>query len=306
VKATEAVKAAESDFQAWMGSVQARMEVALARLLPQAHAAPVRLHEAMRYAALEGGKRVRPLLAFAAGEVSAADPQRLEVAGAAVEMIHAYSLVHDDLPCMDDDVLRRGKPTVHVEYDEATAMLVGDALQALAFQILSDNKLAEDAQRQLEMVRMLAAAAGSRGMAGGQQIDLEATGKALSLPELEFMHIHKTGALIRAAVLLGFSCGEASDEAEKHRLDKYAKAVGLAFQVVDDVLDYDASTITLGKTAGKDSKQGKPTYVSLMGLAEARALAQELRAEAHAALEGLGARARRLGELADFIVLRKF
>jgi farnesyl diphosphate synthase len=289
-----------------MGDVQARMEAALARLLPPAHVAPSRLHEAMRYATLEGGKRVRPLLAFAAGEVSGAPAGRLEIAAAAVEMIHAYSLVHDDLPCMDDDVLRRGKPTVHVEYDEATALLVGDALQSLAFQTLSDNKLADDPQRQLEMVRMLGAAAGSRGMAGGQQIDLEATGKALSLPELEFMHIHKTGALIRAAVLLGFSCGEAPGEEDKQRLDKYAKAVGLAFQVVDDVLDYDASTATLGKTAGKDSKQGKPTYVSLIGLPQARELAQGLRAEAHAALEGLGGRGRRLGALADFIVLRKF
>jgi farnesyl diphosphate synthase len=300
------MRAADGDFQAWMGGVQGRMESALARLLPAAHAAPARLHEAMRYATLEGGKRVRPLLAFAAGEVSSADPQRLEIVAAAVEMIHAYSLVHDDLPCMDDDVLRRGKPTVHVEYDEATAMLAGDALQALAFQLLAENQLADDARRQLEMMRLLGVAAGSRGMAGGQQIDLESTGKPISLPELEFMHIHKTGSLIRASVLLGFSCGEALVEAEKQKLDKYAKAVGLAFQVVDDVLDYDASTATLGKTAGKDSKHGKSTYVSLLGLPQARELAQELRGEAHAALEGLGGRGRRLAELADFIVLRKF
>jgi farnesyl diphosphate synthase len=300
------MRAAEGDFQAWMGGVQGRMEAALARLLPPQHLHPVRLHEAMRYATLEGGKRVRPLLAFAAGEVSSADPQRLEIVGAAVEMIHAYSLVHDDLPCMDDDVLRRGKPTVHVEYDEATAMLAGDALQALAFQLLAENRLADDAPRQLEMLRLLAAAAGSRGMAGGQQIDLEATGKPISLPELEFMHIHKTGSLIRASVLLGFSCGEALAEAEQQQLDKYAKAVGLAFQVVDDVLDQDASSATLGKTAGKDSRQGKSTYVSLLGLSQARELAQELRGEAHAALQGLGRRGRRLAELADFIVLRKF
>src|SRR5687768_15785299 len=283
-----------------MGNVQARMETALARLLPPAHVAPTRLHEAMRYATLEGGKRVRPLLAFAAGEVSGAAAERLEVAGAAVEMIHAYSLVHDDLPCMDDDVLRRGKPTVHVEYDEATAMLVGDALQALAFQIMSENTIADEPARQVEMLKILAAAAGSRGMAGGQQIDLEATGSALSLPELEFMHIHKTGALIRAAVLLGFSCGDSPAEADRQKLDKYAKAIGLAFQVVDDVLDTDANTATLGKTAGKDAKQGKPTYVSLMGLPQARQLAQDLRADAHAALEGLGERGRRLAELADF------
>ena len=289
-----------------MGGIQARMEAAIARLLPAAHVAPARLHEAMRYATLEGGKRVRPLLTFAAGELVAARPERLEIAAAAVEMIHAYSLVHDDLPCMDDDVLRRGKPTLHVEYDEATALLVGDALQALAFQLIAEQRLADDAQTQLEMIRTLAAAAGSRGMAGGQQIDLESTGKPLCVPELEFMHIHKTGALIRAAVMLGASCGKELSEEKKGGLDKYGKAIGLAFQVVDDVLDCDASTATLGKTAGKDSKHGKPTYVSAMGLAPARALAQDLRREAQAALEGFGAGARRLRELADFIVLRKF
>jgi len=288
-----------------MGGVQARMETVLARLLPAPHIAPVRLHEAMRYAVLEGGKRVRPLLTFAAGELSGAAAEKLEIAAAAVEMIHAYSLVHDDLPCMDDDVLRRGKPTLHVEYDEPTALLAGDALQALAFQIICEHRLADDPRVQLDMARTLAAAAGSRGMAGGQQIDLEATGGALSLPELEFMHIHKTGALIRAAIALGAACGKLQQD-EKPRLDRYAKAIGLAFQVVDDVLDYDASTATLGKTAGKDRKQGKPTYVSTIGLSAARSLAQELRAEAHAALEGLGAGARRLAELADFIVLRKF
>ena len=289
-----------------MGEVQARMENALSRLLPPAHVAPARLHEAMRYAALGGGKRVRPLLCFAAGEVSAAAPERLEVAGAAVELVHAYSLVHDDLPCMDDDVLRRGKPTVHVEYDEATALLVGDALQTLAFQLLAEHRLADDARVQLDMVKLFAVAAGSRGMAGGQQIDLEATGKTLAAPELEFMHIHKTGALIRAAVLIGAACGKPLGEAERARLDRYAKAVGLAFQVVDDLLDYEGSTATLGKTAGKDSRQGKPTYVSALGVPGTRELAQELRGEAHAALEGLGARAARLAALADFVVLRKF
>ncbi len=299
------MKILESEFQAWMGGVQARMESVLARLLPAASLAPARLHEAMRYATLEGGKRVRPLLAFAAGEVAGAAPERLEVAAAAVELIHAYSLVHDDLPCMDDDRLRRGKPTVHVEYDEATALLVGDALQSLAFQLLAEHRLADDAHVQLGMVRTLALAAGSRGMAGGQQIDLESTGSELSLPELEFMHIHKTGALIRAAVTLGAACGSLA-EAERQKLDKYAKAIGLAFQVVDDVLDYDASTATLGKTAGKDSKQNKPTYVSAMGIARARGLAQDLRAEARDALAGLGGRAGRLHDLADFIVLRRF
>src|SRR4051812_4974321 len=289
-----------------MGDVQARMERALSRLLPGGHIAPQRLHEAMRYAVLGGGKRVRPLLAFAAGEVSSAAPERLEVAAAAVELIHAYSLVHDDLPCMDDDVLRRGKPTVHVEYDEATALLVGDALQTLAFQLLAEQRLADEPRAQLEMVKQLAVAAGSRGMAGGQQIDLDATGKTLSVPELEFMHIHKTGALIRAAVLIGAGCGKPLAEAERTNLDRYAKAVGLAFQVVDDVLDSEASTATLGKTAGKDSKHGKPTYVSALGAAKARALAEDLRADAHAALQGLGSRGARLASLADFVVLRKF
>jgi farnesyl diphosphate synthase len=299
------MKLAESDFQAWMGGVQSRMESVLARLLPQPHVRPTRLHESMRYAVLEGGKRVRPLLAFAAGEASDAQLERVEVAASAVELIHAYSLVHDDLPCMDDDVLRRGKPTVHVEYDEAAAMLVGDALQSLAFQLLSENILADDPRAQLDMVRILASAAGSRGMAGGQQLDLEATGKSLSVPELELMHIHKTGALIRAAVMLGAACGRA--DAETHAsLDRYAKAVGLAFQVIDDVLDAEASTATLGKTAGKDHKQGKPTYVSVMGLAPARELAQDLRAQALAAAAPLGEAGLRLRQLADFIVLRKF
>ncbi len=300
------MKITETDFQGWMGGVQARMEATLARLLPAANVAPARLHEAMRYATLEGGKRVRPLLAFAAGEFAGAPRERLEIVAAAVELIHAYSLVHDDLPCMDDDALRRGKPTVHLEYDEATALLVGDALQSMAFQLLAEHCLADDARAQLEMLRTLAAAAGSRGMAGGQSIDLDATGETLTLPELEFMHIHKTGALIRAAVLLGVSCGKDLLPEEKNKLDKYAKAIGLAFQVVDDVLDYDASTATLGKTAGKDSKQGKPTYVSALGIARAKALAQELRSQAHAALADFGPEARRLVELADFIVLRKF
>jgi farnesyl diphosphate synthase len=289
-----------------MGDVQARMEAALARLLPAAHAVPGRLHESMRYAVLEGGKRVRPLLCFAAGELAGAARDRLEVAGAAVEMIHAYSLVHDDMPCMDDDILRRGKPTVHVEFDQATALLAGDALQSLAFQLLSESRLADSPAVQLEMVKALAVASGSRGMAGGQAIDLASTGQPLTLPELEFMHVHKTGALIRAAVVLGARCGTPLDAAGAESLDRYAKCVGLAFQVVDDVLDCDANTATLGKTAGKDAMQGKATYVSAMGIARAKEFAEELRVQAHAALAGFGERAGRLAQLADFIVLRKF
>jgi len=206
---------------------------------------------------------------------------------------------------MDDDALRRGKPTVHVEFDEATALLVGDALQSLAFDILAAQPLADEATTQLNMVQLLAQAAGSRGMAGGQAIDLASVGKPLDLTELEFMHIHKTGALIRASVLLGAQCGAVSD-ATSAALDHYAKCIGLAFQVVDDVLDAEAPTATLGKTAGKDAANNKPTYVSLLGAARARELAQELRADAHAALAGLGAPAEPLRQLADFVVERTF
>jgi len=294
-----------TDFAAWMQGCQARMESVLADWLPAAQIAPQRLHEAMRYAVLGGGKRVRPLLAFAAGEVAGADPERVQHAAAAVELIHAYSLVHDDMPAMDDDALRRGKPTVHVEFDEATALLVGDALQSLAFDILASQPLANDAETQLKMVQLLAQASGSRGMAGGQAIDLASVGKPLDLTELEFMHIHKTGALIRASVLLGAQCGNLT-EATIAALDHYAKCIGLAFQVVDDVLDAEAPTATLGKTAGKDAAHNKPTYVSLLGAARARELALELRADAHAALDPLGAPAKRLRQLADFVVERTF
>ena len=292
------------DFPAWSRDVAGRMETVLAGLLPSPRIAPSRLHDAMRYAALGGGKRVRPMLVFGAGLVSGADAGRLEIAAAAVELIHAYSLVHDDLPCMDDDVLRRGKPTCHVEFDEATALLAGDALQSLAFQLLTENRLADDPRVQLQMVHLFAVACGSRGMAGGQAIDLDAVGKALTLPELENMHIHKTGALIRACVLLGAHCGEPLDPQSLGSLDRYAKCVGLAFQVVDDVLDEESDSATLGKTAGKDRDAGKPTYTSLLGVPEARQFAATLLAEAHEALSAFDARADRLRELADYIVKR--
>ena len=286
--------------------VLARVERALERILPAADHSPQRLHQAMRYAVLGSGKRVRPMLAFAAGELAESAPERLEAVACALELIHAYSLVHDDLPCMDDDVLRRGKPTVHVEFDEATALLVGDGLQSLAFEVLAGGSLADDPADQLGMLHALAVASGTRGMAGGQAIDLAAVGGALTLPELEFMHIQKTGALIRASVALGARCGRPLAGPESGQLDRYAKCVGLAFQVVDDVLDAEAPTATLGKTAGKDAVQGKPTYVSLLGVARAKALAEELRRDAHAALEAFGARAARLRDLADFIVTREF
>ena len=295
-----------NDFLAWSGERQRLIEARLQDILPSAEIAPARLHEAMRYAVLGGGKRVRPLLACAAGEIADAALDRVLVAGAAVEMIHAYSLVHDDLPCMDDDVLRRGKPTCHVEFDEATALLVGDALQSLAFQALTEYRLADDAAAQMEMVKILAVASGSRGMAGGQAIDLTAVGKQLSVPELEFMHIHKTGAIIRAAAQLGVRCGHGLSESDFAKIDHFAKCIGLAFQVVDDVLDAESNTATLGKTAGKDAKTDKPTYVSAIGVQRAKAFARELREDAIEALSGFGDRARRLAQLADFIVMREF
>ena len=294
-----------TDFSAWMTAHQSGFEDVLRSALPQADIAPKRLHQAMRYSVLDGGKRVRPLLAFAAGEFAGADVFRVNIAAAAVELIHAYSLVHDDMPCMDDDVLRRGKPTCHVQYDEATALLVGDSLQSLAFQLLAEHELCDEPVQQLGMIRLLAEASGSRGMAGGQAIDLESVGKQLMLPELEFMHIHKTGALIRAAVLLGAQCGKVSSD-QLALLDRFGKCVGLAFQVVDDVLDASEDTATLGKTAGKDADCGKPTYVTLLGIPAARDMAKNLHREALEALAEFGAEAGRLRELADFIVLRKF
>ncbi|MDP5241368.1 polyprenyl synthetase family protein [Uliginosibacterium sp. 31-16] len=295
----------ETNFKDWMRRQQQRVETALEQALPAASIAPERLHEAMRYTTLGGGKRVRPLLAFAAGELAGAPVATLDAAACAVECIHVYSLVHDDMPCMDDDALRRGKPTVHVQYDEATALLVGDALQTQAFDILSAPGLFAAPIRQLRAIHTLAQASGSRGMAGGQAIDLASVGKDLSRVELEVMHLHKTGALIRAAVLLGALSGEVSDEELQH-LDRYAKCIGLLFQVVDDVLDAVADTATLGKTAGKDAANNKPTYVSILGLAESKALAHELAEEATAALAGFGERALRLRELAHYIVSRQF
>jgi len=292
------------DFPAWSREVAGRMEAVLANRLPAANLAPVRLHEAMRYATLGGGKRVRPMLVLAAGELTGADAARLEIVAAAVEIIHAYSLVHDDLPCMDDDVMRRGRPTCHVQFDEAMALLAGDAMQSLAFQLLAENRLADDPAMQLQMIQVFASACGSRGMAGGQAIDLDAVGRSLTLPELENMHIHKTGALIRACVHLGARCGRSLEKPLFDHLDRHAKCIGLAFQVVDDILDEEGSSATLGKTAGKDREAGKPTYTSLLGVAGAKRLAGELLAEALQSLAVFDARADRLRELADYIVHR--
>jgi farnesyl diphosphate synthase len=287
------------EFAVWTAERQQRIEHVLERAL-ELPRAPAKLAEAMRYAVLGGGKRMRALLAYAAGEVSDADPAVVDAPAAAVEMIHAYSLVHDDLPCMDDDVLRRGKPTCHVAYGEATALLAGDALQAQAFVALQSARLPDPAGA----CALLADASGACGMAGGQAIDLANVGQAMALPDLTHMHRLKTGALIRAAVRLGGLCGNALDARAEVSLDAYARAAGLAFQVVDDVLDVEGSAVTLGKTAGKDAAQGKPTYVAIMGLAEAKRHADALREEARAALAPFGTRARRLGEIVDWIVQR--
>ena len=290
-------------FGEWVGAIQQRTESALDHFLPAETIAPARLHQAMRYAVLGGGKRIRPLLCHAAGALSGAAPDALDAAACAVEMIHAYSLVHDDMPCMDDDVLRRGKPTVHVAYDDATALLVGDSLQSLAFLLLSEH-CRVSADTRIRMISQMAVASGSRGMAGGQAIDLESVGLSLGVEELEFMHIHKTGALIRCATRLGAACGEL-DAAGSAQLDHYAATVGLLFQVVDDVLDCEASTAALGKTAGKDAADNKPTYVSTLGIGRARERARELHGEAIESISGFGNKAQRLRELADFVLTRR-
>lgn len=295
-----------TDFNIWAKNIQQRTEAALEQHLPAASLNPQRLHQAMRYAVLGGGKRVRALLAHAAGEFCAASTEKTDIAACAVEFIHAYSLVHDDMPCMDDDDLRRGKPSCHKQFDEATALLVGDALQTLAFELLATPDLLQDSRQQLAMLHLLAQASGSRGMAGGQAIDLESVGLALTQEQLELMHIHKTGALIRAATLLGASCATQRDVDKIAALDHYAKAIGLAFQVVDDILDTQADTTTLGKTAGKDAEANKPTYVTILGLARARELARELHANALSRLSPYGDAATRLVQLADYITQRSY
>jgi geranylgeranyl pyrophosphate synthase len=282
-----------------------RVEQALQRWLPDAGTPPSRLHEAMRYAVLAGGKRVRPILVYGTGQALGLPVAQLDGPACAVELIHAYSLVHDDLPAMDDDDLRRGRPTCHRAYDEATALLVGDALQTLAFYVLAhDDTLACGAAARLRMVEALALASGSRGMAGGQAIDLAAVGQQLDLAELEHMHIHKTGALIRASVRLAVLCAETVEAAVADGLDHYAKCIGLAFQIRDDILDVEGDTATLGKPQGSDAALEKPTYPALIGLAESKRLAAELCADAVASLDRLDARAEPLRQLARYIVSR--
>jgi geranylgeranyl pyrophosphate synthase len=288
-----------------MGDCAGRVERALDRWLPTTKTAPVRLHEAMRYAVLGGGKRVRPVLAYAAGQAQGLAPKRLDGIACAVELIHAYSLVHDDLPAMDDDELRRGRPTCHKAFDEATAILAGDALQTLAFQVLAvDQRSGAAPAARVSMLEQLARAAGSRGMAGGQALDLEAEGRDLDSVQLENIHIHKTGALIRASVSLTTLLVDAPDPVSVRNLDHYAKCIGLAFQVRDDILDVEGETAVLGKTQGKDQRQDKATYPAILGLDAAREKAQLLCDQALEALEGLDQRADPLRWIAQYIVGR--
>jgi len=282
-----------------------RVEAALERHLPDPSTLPRRLHEAMRYSVLGGGKRVRAVLVYATGRALGIEPERLDTPACALELIHAYSLVHDDLPAMDDDDLRRGRPACHKAFDEATAILAGDALQSLAFKVLTtDDGLPERAR--VQMVGVLACASGSRGMAGGQALDLEAEGRELDLVQLENIHIHKTGALIRSAVMLASMC--ADDPAPKlaRSLAHYGACIGLAFQIRDDILDVDGDPSVLGKTRGKDATQDKVTYPALLGLAGAREKAQQLHAEAVEQLSSLDHRADALRHLADYIVGRAY
>ena len=297
-----------------MQTHSARAEAALIKNLDVAQTVPPRLHEAMLYASLGGGKRMRPLLVYAAGELgnprasaasTLADGEHenmLDTAAAAIEMMHAYSLVHDDLPCMDDDDLRRGRPTVHKAFDEATALLVGDALQTRAFEILA--KALGNSEMRLALIAGLASAAGSRGMAGGQAIDLDSVGAKLDLAGLQNMHQMKTGALLTCAVQMGGVVANLSP-AEMRSLTSFASALGLAFQIVDDVLDATADSQTLGKTAGKDAANDKPTYVTLMGIDYAQRQAQEMHQQALASIDSFGLRADALRGLAAFVVNRR-
>ena len=289
----------------FMRFCQARVEHALDQVLPTADTSPTRLHQAMRYATLEGGKRIRPILVYASGQAAGVERERLDAPACAVELIHAYSLVHDDLPAMDDDDLRRNKPTCHRAFDEATAILTGDALQALAFQVLSSNHhMRASPETRLAMLDTLSRASGSRGMAGGQAIDLAAVGQTLNMAELENLHIHKTGALIRASVRFGAILNSALEQARLEALDRYAKNIGLAFQIQDDILDVAGTTQILGKTQGKDQAQDKPTYPALLGLNGAREKAEELRQAARDSLKDFTSEADPLRWLADYITGR--
>ena len=308
--ATALHKAPRFDLKAWSAGQLARVEQALDHWvtadapLGLDHGAPAALVEAMRYAVLDGGKRLRPLLVLGTCEAVGGNVQAALRAACATELIHAYSLVHDDMPCMDNDVLRRGKPTVHVKFGEAQALLAGDALQALAFELLTPDDAAVPSALQARLCRLLAQAAGSAGMAGGQAIDLASVGQKLTERQLSEMHRLKTGALLQGSVMMGAACGETT-LAQCRALETYGAAIGLAFQVVDDILDVTADSATLGKTAGKDAEQDKPTYVSVLGLERSREFAQELLAQSLTALDGSALQdTRALRALADMVVNR--
>ena len=296
-----------TDFKTTLKTYQSRVDKALDHWLPQPDGPEAHLQEAMRYSVIGGGgKRVRPILVYAAGEAQGIPLEKLDSLACAVEIIHAYSLIHDDLPAMDDDDLRRGRPTCHKAYDEATAILAGDALQALAFDIMTrDTQLGCSDKIRIDMIHLLATASGSIGMAGGQAIDLAAVGKKLTLEELENMHRLKTGALIRASVLLGAMCSEQTTADTLRKLDTYAHCVGLAFQIHDDILDVVADTETLGKPQGSDKAQNKPTYPALLGLDGARERALELHHQALQALDIFGDSASTLRQLSAYIVERE-
>ena len=287
---------------------QARTERALQHWLPAADVNPALLHEAMRYASLDGGKRVRPLLVYLTGQMLDVAPAVLDGPACALELIHVYSLIHDDLPAMDNDELRRGKPTCHIQFDEATAILAGDALQSLAFYILAhDPDMLDNPALRLKMVETLALASGSRGMAGGQAIDLaaEGAGQTMNLIELENMHIHKTGALIRASVRLGALNQPNVEPAQLEKLDHFANCIGLAFQIRDDILDEEGNTQTLGKPQGSDAARNKATYPALLGMAEAKRRANELHREAIDSLIYWGTAAQPLRDIAGYIIQRQ-
>lgn len=288
---------AESAFASW----RTRVEAALAHVLPDPTASPQRLHAAMRHGVLNGGKRMRPLLVYATGTTLGAADASLDAAAAAVELIHCYSLIHDDLPAMDDDALRRGQPTVHVAFDEATAILAGDALQALAFDTLAAAPQSPECR--IAMLAELARASGVAGMCGGQALDIDATGNAIALAELERLHALKTGALLRCAVRLGALAGNAS-QGQSAQLDRYAEALGLAFQIRDDLLDIEGDAASLGKTAGKDAAQDKATFPALLGMEASRARLAELAATMQAALDTLDTDTRALALLARQVVER--
>jgi geranylgeranyl pyrophosphate synthase len=293
-------------FQAFLDDCRQRVDQALERWLPSESTRPQRLHAAMRYAALGDGKRIRPVLAYAAAQALGAQPPCADGAACAVELIHAYSLIHDDLPSMDDDDLRRGRPTCHKAFDEATAVLAGDALQTLAFRVLSeDQTVCVTADLRLQMVGELALASGSRGMAGGQALDMEATGKEIDLASLENLHIHKTGALILASVRLGALSAGAVADARLEGLEHYARCLGLAFQVCDDILDVTGESGVIGKTAGKDAAAQKATYPALIGLDGAREMATNLVEEALDNVAALGERGEPLRQLARYVIDRK-